>query len=416
MKQVIVHIGTHKTGTSSIQEAMADYDDGRTIYARFKPSNHSIAITTIFSDAPHDYHIWRSQGLSREQVDDLRAQYRAVLDAHLADATRDTLIISGEDISILQDSEKRAMCDYFSARGLDLRIVCFTRDPRSLTASAIQQHVKNGMAQLSPLSPDYRDRLGCFAEVLPPDALAVHDYEASLAQHGDIVRAFTHVCGVGAPPLSDTRHNESLSAAATKLLFRFNRLKIATSGTVDRVQARACFVDILSDLYPATGPATGIDPRATDALAVVAPDDLDFLEQRFGITYSPVPGPPDVTACSAYFNDLRDINLAPLRTWLTSKGVTLSPRVPINSLLIDVFYDCLYRNRLDDADVHVMRDLAIAIAGGHSPSIRDAIALMRLVQRARPDNPAITALLDRWQQETASAPPPLSLARTDFQE
>lgn len=416
MKKVIVHIGTHKTGTSSIQEAMAGYDDGRVIYARFDPPNHSIAITTIFSGAPHEYHIWRSQGLLPAQVDALRADYRAVLDAHLADAARDTLIISGEDIGILSDDEKRALCDHIRARGLDLQIVCFTRDPRGLTASAIQQHIKNGMAQLAPLSPDYRERLAVFAELLPPADLVVRDYAQAVAQHGDIVRAFAQLCGIVAPPLPDVRHNESLSAAATKLLFRFNRLRIATAGTAERVEARARFVGVLCHLYPAIDPAARLDPRATEPLAEIAPDDLAFLEQRFGIAYAPVTGPADVAACSAYFNDLSDINPAPLRCWLISRGVMVQPGAPINSLLLDGFYDCLHRNRLNDADVPMLRDLAVTIASGNAASLRDAIALMRLAQRARPDDPAIAALLERWRCEIAAAPPALSLARTDNQE
>lgn len=416
MKKVIVHIGAHKTGTSSIQEAMAGYDDGRTIYARFDPSNHSIPITTIFSGAPHEYHIWRNQGLSREGVDAFRVQYRTALDADVADTTRDTLIISGEDIGILEDGEKRALVDYFLSRGLDLQIVCFVRDPRSLAASAIQQHIKNGMAKLAPLDPGYRLRLGCFADLLPSGSLSVHDYAQAVARHGDIVRAFAHVCAIEPPPVSAVRHNESLSQSATKLVLRFNRLPISTVGTPARVRARHHLVGVLAQLYPVTNAASRIDVRMTEALADVAPEDLAFLAQRFGIIYPPITATSDAAACDAFFHNLGDVDVGVLRTELTKRGLPVQRRTPLNTLLIEAFYDGLYANRLDDPDAPFLRDLAVAVAQGKEASLEDAIALMRLAQRARPDGPKINALIETWQRQLAAAPAPLSLARADIQE
>lgn len=416
MKKVIVHIGAHKTGTSSIQAAMAGYDDGRTIYARFDPSNHSIAITTIFSRAPQDYHIWRSQGLSPERVAAFQGQYRTVLDAHLADTTRDALIISGEDIGILEDAEKQALVDHFVSRGLDLQIVCFVRDPRSLTASAIQQHIKNGMAKLAPLDPGYRLRLGFFADMLPSDRVSVHDYAEAVARHGDIVKAFPHVCGIEPPAEPAVRHNGSLSQSATKLALRFNRLPISTVGTPARVRARDHLVGLLSHLYPVTSSASRIDVRMTEALADVSPGDLAFLAQRLGIIYPPITATTDAASCDAFFHDLSDVDVAVLRSELGQRGLPVQRRTPLNTLLIEAFYDGLYANRLDDADAPFLRELAVAVAEGKEASLGDAIALMRLAQRVRPDGPKINALIESWQRQLAAAPASLSLARADIQE
>ena len=416
MKKVIVHIGAHKTGTSSIQAAMAGYDDGRTIYARFDPSNHSIAVTTIFARAPHDYHIWRSQGLSPERVATFQGQYRAVLDAHLADTTRDTLIISGEDIGILDDAEKQVLVDHFVSRGLELQIVCFVRDPRSLTASAIQQHIKNGMAKLAPLDPGYRLRLGFFADMLPPGNLLVNDYAEAVARHGDIVKAFAHVCGIEPPAVPAVRHNESLSQSATKLILRFNRLPISTVGTPARVRARDHLVRLLSRLYPVTDATLRIDGRMTEALADVLPDELAFLAQRFGITYPPPKATTDPAACDAFFHDLRDVEVGVLRTELMKRGLPIHRRTPLNTLLTEAFYDGLYASRLEDGDVPFLRDLAIEVAAGKAASLKDAIALMLLAQRARPDGPKINALIETWQRQLAETSAPLSLARADIQE
>lgn len=94
MNEVILHIGMHKTGTSSIQDCLASFDDGTTRYAQFGVANHSIPMTTIFADDPYAYHIWRDQGAAASLVDQRRSDYRAMLEQQLRSSDHERLIIS----------------------------------------------------------------------------------------------------------------------------------------------------------------------------------------------------------------------------------------------------------------------------------------------------------------------------------
>ena len=47
MQEVILHIGVHKTGTSSIQNALHRFDDGGTFYAQLGNNNHSAVMHAI---------------------------------------------------------------------------------------------------------------------------------------------------------------------------------------------------------------------------------------------------------------------------------------------------------------------------------------------------------------------------------
>jgi len=48
MKEFILHIGIHETGTTSIQSALMNYNDGETIYASALNENNSIPLGLLF--------------------------------------------------------------------------------------------------------------------------------------------------------------------------------------------------------------------------------------------------------------------------------------------------------------------------------------------------------------------------------
>ena len=98
----------HKTGTTAIQSALAGFDDGRTRMARLGAQNHSIPMLTVFAADPTRYHVWVRQGLPPEEVLRRRDIYRAKLDAELS-LSRDQLVISGEEMSLMRATSVAAM-------------------------------------------------------------------------------------------------------------------------------------------------------------------------------------------------------------------------------------------------------------------------------------------------------------------
>lgn len=397
-KTVILHIGMHKTGTSSIQDSLSAYDDGETRYAQLGVVNHSVPMTTIFSKRPHEYHIWKNQGVSRASVDVLRDEYRARLDAQLADHRHSTLIVSGEDIGILDDDEKRHLFDYFLARNVRLRVVCITRDPAGLAPSALQQHIRGGMAQLAPFHPTYRSCLAYFCDALPPDDVIVRDFQTLVDAHGDIVTAFARTCSLRSDLVEGSaRENESLSHDAVRLVFRLNRLPIHAFGRADRMAARALCIDLLATLFPNRSAADRIDGDVTRGLIHLDERELAFLQERFAIDYAAYRSPFDAQRYTAYLNDVSGIDLPRLRQALEEIGVPCCASDTLNSLLMSLYHHLLYRASLKDADADHLRDIAIRIAEGGTAAMEDAVALMALAQRARPHGPMINRKLAEYR-------------------
>ena len=134
MKEVILHIGSHKTGTTAIQSSIRNYNFNKTKTAAFLQVNHSIPMYTIFSKNYLNHHIWKKLGFSNEQLND---------------QTCDTLIISGEAISFLHPDEKISLINFFKNKKLDLKIIYFIRNPFDFCISVFQQRIKGGDNKVS---------------------------------------------------------------------------------------------------------------------------------------------------------------------------------------------------------------------------------------------------------------------------
>lgn len=74
MGNITLHIGMHKTGSSSIQLALAGFDDGNTTCPDLGYENHSIPFYTAYSENHQKYHIWKRAGLDTAAIEEIKAQ------------------------------------------------------------------------------------------------------------------------------------------------------------------------------------------------------------------------------------------------------------------------------------------------------------------------------------------------------
>ena len=154
VSEVILHIGMHKTGSTSTQTALSGYDDGRAFYARFAESNHSSAIRGTFSTRPETYHQWQKLGLDSEEIQRRCKQYREQLAAELSRADRHMLIISGEGIGLLDDAGKQELLEFLRQYVSRVIVVCYVRAPLGFAASYLQQNIKVGRRHATEYCPN----------------------------------------------------------------------------------------------------------------------------------------------------------------------------------------------------------------------------------------------------------------------
>ena len=291
MKEVVLHIGMHKTGTSAIQSSLREYESNGIKYASFSEENHSIPFYTIFSKNRNNYHIWRKRGLNPSAILAEKQAYHDILLKDLSDPNVDRLIFSGEDMSSLSHSEQANVATFFLEKQCSVKVILVVRDPFSYATSATQQMIKGGHKDLGRINPSYQQKLSGFSEVLPVECIRVYDYADLIAGDG-LMTNFGNILGV---TLQDQgKVNESMSLEALAIILQLNRLPIKTSGSQTRFVARNTIVNMCISFFSIDkGFEKLAGYRDASLLVETAYQDCEWLYDTYGIDYRPLFESPD---------------------------------------------------------------------------------------------------------------------------
>ncbi len=102
----IIHIGTHKTGSSSIQDTLfRELSDPAFEYAKLGRSNHSTFIQHAFFTNPENHINLRNRDLTDSEVMKVFLRARRKIKRAIGEAAAPTVIFSGEGICLLNEAE-----------------------------------------------------------------------------------------------------------------------------------------------------------------------------------------------------------------------------------------------------------------------------------------------------------------------
>jgi hypothetical protein len=223
----IIHIGMHKTGSTSIQRSFDGFDDKAFFYARLgERGNHSLSIYSIFANRPERHHLHRSAGHDQAGVERYNKKVWDRLNRSIAAARHRTFIISGEDITALPETDLEKLRDYFDTRFDDVTVVGYVRPPAGFITSSFQQRVKSGA--LSAFDPfrmyrNYEKSFGKFDRVFGSERVELWKFDPNAFPQGDVVADFCSRMGIALPKRRFVRVNESLSRQAVAALYIYNK-------------------------------------------------------------------------------------------------------------------------------------------------------------------------------------------------
>ena len=130
------------------------------------------------------------------------------------------MIISGEDISNLDQEDKILLINFFKNNKLDLEIVYFIRNPIDFCISSYQERIKGGLNEIKNhfqnFSSSNFNTVLPFLKNLSEDSVHIYSYDDSIKEYGDIVNAFSYYLNLS--NLSNIRNNESLTEISLKII------------------------------------------------------------------------------------------------------------------------------------------------------------------------------------------------------
>jgi nucleoid DNA-binding protein len=225
MTRCVVHMGMHKTGTTSIQESLNNLEDDKFVYAKLgNYANHSLPVYSAFADNPASHHLHRASRRDDDAVRAYVARVWADFDRSFAKARGRTLLISGEDIGVLPDRLLIKLRDYLRGRVDEVKVVGYVRSPAGFVQSHFQQRVKS--ATVRSFDPEamyrsYRDSFEKFDTVFGRENVTLWKFNPAAFSEGCVVQDFCARLGIRFPKQRIVRLNESLSRQATAALYTY---------------------------------------------------------------------------------------------------------------------------------------------------------------------------------------------------
>lgn len=226
-----MHIGMHKTGSSSIQKSLYNSRDVLLKAGYYYPEkiwwNHSPAIFSPFTSWPETYHVnIRDNRISRKSIIKYNKELVQLWKKEIKESAGRNFIISAEDLSVLDYDGvvklKKFMNRYFKK----IKIICYVRDPESFRRSAEQERIKHGEFSRAddPILPDYRFRVEKYIKIFGEENVVVKRFGRDYFYCNDLIDDFIRMLDmeIDSSLIVKETTNESLGRYATFILNKLN--------------------------------------------------------------------------------------------------------------------------------------------------------------------------------------------------
>ncbi|SEA29400.1 hypothetical protein [Alkalimonas amylolytica] len=208
-----LHIGSHKTGSTSLQRWLNSQrswllDNGRHYYRGLHfPNNH---IECYLATMRPNRDSFARQAIKAFPAD-YYSQVKQRLAAFAAEQPGLDKVISTEGLSLLRfEDELVLLNDLLAAVSCEIKIVLYLRDKAQYLASYRAQLAKKPGRRPSKdywsalyveddtWLTDYDALIAAYTAAFGPEAITIIDYDAQMQQQGDIIPSFIHWLGLDA--------------------------------------------------------------------------------------------------------------------------------------------------------------------------------------------------------------------------
>ena len=280
MTVTYIHIGMHKTGSSSIQETFfRKQTDDSFQYLHLGKPNSSLGLRFGFWSVARA--MAREATLTRDGFLVRRQRVRKQLGETLASSRSLKRLLSAEAIAHFRDPEVEELAQFFGCFAGSVQVVGYIRRPKSFMESAYQETLKAGYKPFGDvvLRSDYRKRFCHFDKAFGPENVKLWLFDRSELHGGDVVLDISKRLEISLEGVSVVRVNEAMCGKAVKLLYVY-RKKFGSRQTGDDA-----VVELLQRLR---GPPFRLHSSVFSGLldSESYRETLKWSEKRFGIDLS----------------------------------------------------------------------------------------------------------------------------------
>lgn len=285
MATAIIHIGMHKTGSSSIQASL--YDMRHTLtgfhYLDMGVDNPTGKLFDAFLYADMRLQQLLSRGVTFTVSEILERKKKELeqFKKQVGDAQGKDLIISAEGLCHLSLDQLTDMKDILDPFYDEFKVVTYVRPPMAFMSSLFQQHLKGNFQQLnlSRIWPNYRERFEKFETLFGDSSVEYWMFNPAHLLGRCVVTDFcTRLC-IPFDKERVIRQNEGLSLNAAVLLYIY-RLYGPGFGTSRGVLGENN--RLVEKLATLKGPKLQFSEALLADLLREKREDISWMEERMG--------------------------------------------------------------------------------------------------------------------------------------
>jgi hypothetical protein len=411
--EVIIHVGLHKTGSTSIQYVcernQSKLRNSGYYYPVFHINdrnifNHSIPFYSLFTENPGKYPMNIRWGVDPDYAN---TEYRKQFDALFERSGK--ILISGEDISNLSEVALQTLKDEIVKKGGIIRIIAYIRSPMSSEASSVQHRVRCGVTIKANTNPEIVNKIKKLQSVFQ-DQVEFHTFKEACQHPYGPAGHFLELIGIPGKDIGTydySKRNEALSAQATRLISYINSVEpLIVNGKINanrEVGDTDAFNIICGDKFKLT-------PEELAPVVRIIEEQNNWLKKNLGSEFCDTEPLDDKFPCNEWSTkSLMGLEESLLRC--SDNVVYLAfdyfenycELSDTDRNVIDYIIAKVREQRKDtplditsDIFVDTLRDAAIEI---EEKDLQKAYYLMSLAHLGRPEGPSISKKLDEYQEK-----------------
>ncbi|WP_141441387.1 hypothetical protein [Vreelandella titanicae] len=226
MKKALIHIGSGKTGTSSIQSALFNIPDHQKLpfsYPIIHGNGHQ-SLEVLFKDYTRISRGLKTQFEKNVKYEKFKEDFACSLNSY----TKDALLLSSEFMFSFNLDEIKRLKKYLVDKGFDtFKVVAYLRNPSSYYMSFVQQKIKAAYNIPSPFKykVKYATTINNWMSVFG-DNICIREFDRASMVGGDVLKDFSIVINDffnGDLLLQGKTDNESISSEGMVVLQEFRK-------------------------------------------------------------------------------------------------------------------------------------------------------------------------------------------------
>ncbi len=220
----ILHIGTEKTGSTTIQENFhKTVSDPRANYPDLGGVNHNVHLFGLFLKNPHKLYYFVNNNFSEIEIENFRKETKTKLEKYFLDPDKSITILSAEALATSTLAEIQEMKAYLSTFFQKVLVIVYIRPTQSFCNSAFQQRVKYHNLSTIEFNLVLRNKnIDNYIKVYGADSVKIIPFLPFRFPQNDIMIDFCRQSGLKEQISSIKQSNESLSKEAVSILFTYN--------------------------------------------------------------------------------------------------------------------------------------------------------------------------------------------------